>query len=176
MSPGCQRRIFTEESVTVWYATLAERLCWQLTAREQPALREVVVELAHWALGRLGVDWSFRPMTALQPPDAIHLPGFLIIDSPRKNFWSGQADRGTGPRIYSLIEASQAANGSGLQMLIADNDLARKFHRSFRVVTLSYDDPLLNAIKHPGKDQVQTLDSQIEAERVEGGRPISTDR
>jgi TolA-binding protein len=113
-------------------------------------------------------------MTALQQPSAIHLPGFLIIDSPRKNFGSGQADRDTGQRIYSLIEALQAANGPALQMLIADNDLPRKFHRSFKVVTLSYDNPLLKAIEHPGKDQVQTLDSQIEAEREAPARPVST--
>jgi hypothetical protein len=55
-----QRRIFTEESVTVWYATLAERLCWQLIEREQPAPPDTV-RLAHWALGRLAVDWSFGP-------------------------------------------------------------------------------------------------------------------
>jgi DNA repair exonuclease SbcCD ATPase subunit len=104
-------------------------------------------------------------MTALQQPNVIHLPGLLIIDSPRKNFGSGQSDRATGQRIYSIIDALQAANHGRLQMLIADNDLPAKFNKNFKVVRLSYDNPLLNAVKHPGGDQVQTLDSQIEADR-----------
>lgn len=64
-------------------------------------------------------------MTALQQPQQIHLPGFLIIDSPRKNFGAGIADRAAGDRIYSMIDTLRAVYGQDVQILVADNDLPR---------------------------------------------------
>ena len=104
-------------------------------------------------------------MTALQQQEAIHLPGFLMIDSPRKNFGHGLQDRNAGDRVYSTIDAIRAANGDDLQILIADNDLPKKWRKPFRVISLSYDEPLVARLRHPGRESVQTLDQTMKAER-----------
>jgi hypothetical protein len=104
-------------------------------------------------------------MTALQQPREIHLPGFLIIDSPRKNFGSGTKDPAAGNRIYSTVDALRGAYGDRLQMLIADNDLPKEWHKPFRVITLSYEQPLIDRLAHPGEGEVGTLDTMIAAQR-----------
>jgi multidrug resistance efflux pump len=108
-------------------------------------------------------------MTALQQPQQIHLPGFLIIDAPRKNFGSGAQDRAAGDRIYSTIDALRAAYGKDVQILVADNDLPVKWRKSFRVVTLSYEQPLIRGLSHPGRGKVETLDVVISKGRAEEG-------
>jgi hypothetical protein len=101
--------------------------------------------------------------TALQQSSRIFLPGFLIIDSPRKNFGSGRKDRDAGKRIYSSIDALRGAYGNRVQIIVADNDLPREYQSRFKVMTLSYDNPLLDAVHHPGEGNVETITDLIDA-------------
>ncbi|MCW2983432.1 MAG: sle [Conexibacter sp.] len=103
--------------------------------------------------------------TALQQPAAVLLPGFLIIDSPQKNFGSNKADRDSGRRVYSRIDVLRAEYGENVQIIIADNDLPTEFRKNFRVVKLSYEKPLLEAVAHPGEGKVETVTEAIEASR-----------
>jgi hypothetical protein len=104
--------------------------------------------------------------TALQQPSQIFLPGFLIIDSPQKNLGANKADRASGKRIYSRIDTLRAAYGDQVQIIVADNDLPREFHKMFKVITMSYEKPLLDAVPHPGEGQVETVTDMIKATRA----------
>jgi hypothetical protein len=50
-----QRRILTEDAKPLWLAMLAERICWDLGQREQPAGPEII-NLVRWAITRLGLE------------------------------------------------------------------------------------------------------------------------
>jgi len=96
------------------------------------------------------------------------LPRFMIIDSPRKNFGSGTADREHAAKIYERIltlqDVAQTRVGGlarPFQLIVADNDLPERFARRLgarRVLRLSYDSPLIDDLAHPGPD-VETIGS-----------------
>jgi hypothetical protein len=94
------------------------------------------------------------------------LPRFLIIDSPRKNFGAGSADREHAGLIYERILAMQKVSQIGglrrpFQLIVADNDLPDKIARELgrtRVRRFSYDEPLIHNLAHPGPD-VDTIGS-----------------
>jgi hypothetical protein len=90
------------------------------------------------------------------------LPRFMIIDSPRKNFGSGTADREHAGRIYERILSMQQVSQMGaaalarpFQLIVADNDVPERFARQIgrgRIHRLSYESPLIQDLDHPGPD------------------------
>jgi len=94
------------------------------------------------------------------------LPRFMVIDSPRKNFGYGTADREHAGRIYERIVSMQqvaridmAAFSRQFQLIIADNDVPERFARLLgrrRIHRFTYEAPLLDDLEHPGPD-VKTI-------------------
>lgn len=96
---------------------------------------------------------------ALQSPQDSLLPTFMIIDTPRKNFGSGQEDRNASVRIYSWIHTVRASYGDRMQVIIADNDVPVAVRSSLRIKSFSYDTPLIPEVAHLGEGAVETLKS-----------------
>lgn len=94
---------------------------------------------------------------ALRVPAQTHLPRFMVIDSPRKNFGADAEDRGAADRIYRWMRRLRDQYGaSSFQLIVADNDIpveANEFH----IMRLSYERPLIDDLPHPGPDAVKTL-------------------
>lgn len=93
------------------------------------------------------------------------LPPFMMIDSPRKNFGSGTADREHAGLIYERILSMQqvsqfgGALGRTFQLIVADNDVPERVARRLgarRIRRFSYEAPLIDDLHHPGPD-VETI-------------------
>lgn len=94
---------------------------------------------------------------ALRAPAQTHLPRFMVIDSPRKNFGADAEDRSAADRIYRWLRRLQDRYGSSsFQLLVADNDIPPEADE-FRVMRLSYGRPLIDDLPHPGPDAVKPL-------------------
>jgi hypothetical protein len=95
---------------------------------------------------------------SLSNPD-IALPDLLMIDSPRKNLGDTPEDRAAGLRLYYRLGILAQAYPDA-QILIADNglpELDRETRNRMNVIELSYQEPLLRDVPHPGGDKVETV-------------------
>ena len=82
------------------------------------------------------------------------LPALLILDTPRKNL--GVGDQALAVRIYRQVDALATTYPNGFQMIVADNDPPTgKLARS-KTIELTYEQPLIPDVEHPGPD-VETL-------------------
>jgi hypothetical protein len=96
---------------------------------------------------------------ALRAPQETLLPLLMLIDTPRKNFGSNPDDRHTSERIYRWMRRLQDTYGAGaFQLIVADNDIPVEAEQ-FNVKSFSYEQPLIEDLRHPGPDAVQTLGS-----------------
>jgi uncharacterized protein YoxC len=94
---------------------------------------------------------------ALRAGSETHLPRFMIIDTPRKNFGSDPEDRRAADRIYRWLRRLTASYGSSaFQLIVADNDIPPDAEE-FNIIRLSYEEPLITDLPHPGPDAVETL-------------------
>lgn len=78
------------------------------------------------------------------------LPALLVIDTPRKNLGAGY-DQTYAERIYRQVVALADTYRGTFQLLIADNDPPPTSIVDSAVIALSYDDPLVPGVEHPGE-------------------------
>jgi hypothetical protein len=87
----------------------------------------------------------------------VGLPTLMIVDSPRKNVGENEDDRAVADAIYRRFRLLQDASQRPFQLIVADNDLPAST-REWLVdpIQLTYSDPLVPGVEHPGED-VETL-------------------
>lgn len=95
---------------------------------------------------------------ALASPD-VRMPALLLLDSPRKNVGREREDIAVSEAIYARLRAIQTGYGDKAQIIMADNDLPSSARRWIKEIPLSYDQPLVPGVVHPGED-VETLGSR----------------
>ena len=98
--------------------------------------------------------WLTLLGAALQDSEAPY-PGFLIIDSPRKAI---PDDSPLAEGLYRQLDALIAANGSKVQVIVADNGLPRGLEKRYRELRFSYAEPTVYALPHPGPANVPRID------------------
>lgn len=111
--------------------------------------RKTLANVAYY-MALLGYNLSSRE---------IAVPDFLVIDSPRKNLGNTPEDTAAGVRIYYRLGLLAQAYPDA-QILLADNGLPpldAATARAMNVIQLSYDEPLLRDVAHPGPGAVRTV-------------------
>lgn len=89
----------------------------------------------------------------------VALPDLLMIDSPRKNLGNTPDDIAAGVRIYYRLGVLAQAYPQA-QILLADNgvpNLDPQTRKLLNLVQLSYEQPLLRDVPHPGPGAVPTI-------------------
>jgi hypothetical protein len=79
----------------------------------------------------------------------VQVPSLLILDTPSK--YLGTKDREQISRDYRRIAAIVDAYATPIQILVADNDPPPSGVKPTRTIELTYDDPLVPGIEHPGE-------------------------
>lgn len=87
---------------------------------------------------------------ALDDDDLLY-PTLLVVDSPRKNVGQTRDDAAVGVEIYRHIASLKEARGGDFQLIIADNDIPSDMAGEFNVIHLTYENPLVPGIGHPGE-------------------------
>jgi hypothetical protein len=78
-------------------------------------------------------------------------PSFSVIDSPRKNFGSNEADAESMRRFYRTLWALRAQRtGTDFQVIVADNDSPSEERDQFELLELDRDHPLVDAARLRG--------------------------
>ena len=85
----------------------------------------------------------------------LSLPSLLILDTPSK--YLGAKDAAQVTRDYRRISALVDAHPGRLQVIVADNDPPPAGVRASSVIELSYEEPLVPGMEHPGPDQVEPI-------------------
>ncbi len=83
-------------------------------------------------------------------------PKFLIVDSPRKNLGTKKGDKNANARIYDHYRMLSSTYEDNFQIIVVDNDAPSGF-ADFVRLKLSYDDPLIPGIEHPGEGKVKII-------------------
>lgn len=83
------------------------------------------------------------------------VPSLLILDTPSK--YLGAKDAEQAARDYRRISALVDAHPGRLQVVIADNDPPPSGVRATSTIELSYEDPLVPDLEHPGGDAVAPI-------------------
>jgi hypothetical protein len=93
----------------------------------------------------------------------ILMPSAAILDSPRTSLGNTPGDIHTGWRLYYRMHLMALAS-SGCQLIVADNGLPEiprnmrpVFMRNTNIIELSYERPLLSHVRHPGRENVETV-------------------
>ncbi|GAA4925666.1 AAA family ATPase [Actinoplanes utahensis] len=84
------------------------------------------------------------------------MPDVLLLDSPRTSLGNTPDDIAAGQRLYERMYLLSLAY-PGCQIIVADNGLPpleRELSRAINLITLTYDEPLLRDVPHPGRDAV----------------------
>ncbi len=89
-------------------------------------------------------------------PDPTHIPNLLIIDSPRKNLGAEDEDQQHARRFYDWITTLTKAYSKPFQVIVADNDPPPSRIEAHRI-ELSYDEPLIRDLKHPGPEGASSI-------------------
>jgi hypothetical protein len=87
------------------------------------------------------------------------VPTLLVLDGPQSNLGSGADDRALARRIYTRLMRLADAYPRRFQILVADNDLPRIDDQYPAPIQLSYENPLVPDVVHPGPD-VETIHSR----------------
>lgn len=80
----------------------------------------------------------------------LRIPNLLIIDSPAKNLGVSRNDRSQADRVYRRIAALAGAHQQDFQIIVADNDPPGVSVPIANTIGLSYDEPLVPGVVHPG--------------------------
>lgn len=94
------------------------------------------------------------------------LPALLIMDTPRKNLGSG-LDQALAARMYRRVAALADAYPGAFQLVLADNDPPPVPIPRSSTIELSYEDPLIPDLAHPGPD-VESVSQRMEREGPKG--------
>lgn len=84
------------------------------------------------------------------------VPKFLIIDSPRKNLGNMKDDKQASVRVYNYYRTLLDTYGNKFQLIVADNDIPVGYSE-FVSLRLTYDNPLVPGIEHPGEGNVKLI-------------------
>lgn len=96
----------------------------------------------------------------------VPLPSFLAIDSPREGIGSIGSDGELAGRAYdyfqTLMRAERERQAKGIdpriQMIVADNDPATRRRQDSPKIDLSYANPFIPGIPHPGAANVSSVE------------------
>lgn len=91
------------------------------------------------------------------------IPRLLIIDSPAKNLGVSENDRSQADRIYRRIATLADAYSQPFQVIVADNDPPSVPVPIAKRIDLSYSEPLIPGVAHPGPG-VKRIDTREEEE------------
>lgn len=103
--------------------------------------------------------WLTLQSEALNSPQYPY-PGFLILDSPQKSLGPLQE---LSKNMYRQIQAMAAEREETLQVFVLDTNLPTGFTPAHDPIQLTYDNPGIRSIDHPGPTTVRT----VEGERIE---------
>lgn len=90
------------------------------------------------------------------------LPNFLVIDSPREGIGSRGPDRQLVERTYDYLRSLttiEQGKLSAVQLIMADNDPAHGGKRGLAQLDLSYENPFVPGVPHPGHGNVPTVET-----------------
>lgn len=96
-----------------------------------------------------GLVYSLRTSDSL-------LPRFLIIDSLRKGLGQHAENLNTISLLYRYLRRLSDTYEGKFQLIVADNDVPEEY-REYIQLSLSYEDPLVPGISHPGEGMVETI-------------------
>ena len=95
----------------------------------------------------------------------ILMPSAILLDSPRTSLGNTAGDVNAGWRLYYRMHVLALASPD-CQLIVADNGLPeipqnirRSFLRATNIIELTYEQPLLRDIGHPGRENVETVGS-----------------
>ncbi|MFF3057017.1 AAA family ATPase [Streptomyces sp. NPDC057909] len=88
--------------------------------------------------------------------ESVLFPTLLIADSPRKNIGQTDEDARMGGAIYRQFAELQQGQGDLFQLIVADNSLPSAFVGQFSQIHLTYENPLVPGVTHPGEG-VETI-------------------
>lgn len=94
------------------------------------------------------------------------LPTLLVMDTPRKNLGSG-LDQALATRMYRRVVALADAYPGAFQLVLADNDPPPVPIPRSSTIELSYENPLIPDLAHPGPD-VESVSQRMEREGPKG--------
>lgn len=102
----------------------------------------------------------------------ILMPSAVILDSPRTSLGNTSGDVLASWQVYYRMHVLALASPT-CQLIVADNGLPsirdpnmrRAFIRATNIIDLSYDQPLLKDVPHPGRGKVETVGSRLKSER-----------
>ena len=93
------------------------------------------------------------------------MPSVIILDSPRTSLGNTPGDIHAGWRLYYRMHLLALA-WPDCQLIVADNGLPQiprnmrqVFMKATNVIELTYEQPLLSDIHHPGRENVETVGS-----------------
>lgn len=85
----------------------------------------------------------------------VRVPSLLIFDTPSK--YLGGKDAGQVARNLRRVSAIVSAYDRPVQVIVADNDPPPQGVEVARTIELTYDDPLVPGLEHPGPDAVTPI-------------------
>ncbi len=95
----------------------------------------------------------------------ILMPSTVILDSPRTSLGNTPGDVHAGWRLYYRMHLLALASPD-CQLIVADNGLPEipqnmrpTFMQKTNIIELSYERPLLSDVRHPGRENVETVGS-----------------
>ncbi|CCH18323.1 AAA family ATPase [Micromonospora lupini] len=94
------------------------------------------------------------------------MPDALLLDSPRTSLGNTPEDVAAGQRLYERMYRLSLSYPA-CQIIVADNGLPpleRRLSKSINLITLTYPEPLLRDVPHPGREAV------IEMEQRQAGK------
>ncbi|MFY7068458.1 AAA family ATPase [Nocardiopsis changdeensis] len=100
--------------------------------------------------------WLALQSVALSSPQ-YPFPGFLILDSPQKSLGPLQE---LSTKMYRQIQAMAAEREETFQIFVLDTDLPRDFTPSREPIQLTYRNPGIRSIRHPGPGAVHTVEGE----------------
>lgn len=95
------------------------------------------------------------------------MPDALLLDSPRTSLGNTPDDIAAGQRLYERMYRLSLAYPT-CQIIVADNGLPpleRKLRQSINLITLTYPEPLLRDVPHPGREAVLEMESSQAGKR-----------
>lgn len=104
--------------------------------------------------------WLTLLAESLHDPNRM-FPAFLVLDSPQKSLPSeGDSSRSIYAELQVLSDAAAPPDKPGrrVQIFVIDNRLPDSFEPTRKPTRISYSEPAIRTIPHPGPQEVRTLE------------------
>ncbi|GAA1749182.1 AAA family ATPase [Streptomonospora arabica] len=88
-------------------------------------------------------------------------PAFLVLDSPQKSLSSdGESSKSIYDALQTLADSSTPPGKPGrrVQLFVVDNQSPRGFRTDGELIHVTYEEPAIRTIPHPGPQDVRTLE------------------